>query len=153
MKRALALAFFLIVFSGCAFAEDKLKPYVDYLAETAHTVSGSLLSAFYSLFPSLEESVAAFINSVDATMPFLKDYHWLVYLAIFFVVMAVIAKLWKMSENYMINSIVGVILLLICIHLLGVELKITLLSLVITAIFGVPGVLFILGAHYAGIII
>ncbi len=153
MKRARVLALLLIAFSGCAYAEDKLKPYVDYLAKTADAASGSLISAFYALFPALEGSLADFMGSVDATLPFLKDFHWLVYLAMFFVVVAILAKLWKMSQNYLINSIVGVILLLICVHVLGVELRITLLSLLITAIFGVPGVLFILLAHYMGIII
>ena len=153
MKKAVALASLLIVLSTYAAAEDKLKPYVDYLAKSIQGLPGPLIRTFYSLFPSFEESMIAFMKSVDTTMPFLKDYHWLVYLAIFFVVMAILTKMWEMSKHYIINSIVGVILLLICIHVLGVELKITLLTMLITAIFGVPGVLFILIAHYAGFVI
>lgn len=153
MKKALALATLLTIFSGYAFAEDKLKPYVDYLAKTIQGLASPLIRTFYNLFPSFEESLTAFMKSVDTTLPFLKDFHWLVYLAIFFVFMAILAKLWEMSKHYIINSVVGVILLLICIHILGVELKITLLTLLVTAIFGVPGVLFILIAHYMGIVI
>jgi hypothetical protein len=153
MKRALALAFLIVFLSGHAAAEDKLKPFIDYLAKMIQELSSPLIRAFYSLFPTFEGSLTSFMGSLDRTLPFLKDFHWLVYLAMFFVLMAILAKMWEMSKQYIYNSILGVILLLICIHTLGVELKITLFTLLVTAVFGVPGVLFTLVMHYMGIII
>jgi len=153
MKKVLVIAFLMVLLSGYAAAEDKLKPFIDYLTKIIQDLSAPLKRTFYSLFPTFEESLTSFMSSLDKTLPFLKDFHWLVYLALFFVLMAILAKMWKMSREYIYNSIVGVILLLICIHILGVELKITLLTLLITAVFGVPGVLFTLVMHYTGIVI
>lgn len=153
MKKAPAVAFLMILLSGYAAAEDKLKPFIDYTAKTIQGLSNPLIRIFFSLFPTFEESLTSFMDSLDQFLPFLKEFHWLVYLALFLVLMAILAKMWEMSKHYIYNSIVGVVLLLICIHILGVELKITLLTLLITAVFGVPGVLFILLAHYAGIVI
>ena len=153
MKKALAIVLLMVLLSSYASAEDKLKPFIDNLAKMLQGLSTPLIRTFYSLFPTFEGSLTSFMSSLDQTLPFLKDFHWLVYLALFFVLMAILAKMWEMSKQYIYNSIVGVVLLLICIHVLGVELKITLLTLLITAVFGVPGVLFILMAHYTGIII
>jgi hypothetical protein len=153
MKKAFTIALLIVFLSSYASAEDKLKPFIDYFAKMIQGLSAPLVRTFYSLFPTFEESLSSFMGSLDRTLPFLKDFHWIVYLAMFFVLMAILAKMWEMSKHYIYNSIVGVVLLLICIHLLGVELKITLLTLLITAVFGVPGVLFILIAHYAGIVI
>ena len=153
MKKAPGIAILIVLLSGHAAAEDKLKPFIDNLAKMIQGLSTPLIRTFYSLFPTFEGSLTSFMSSLDQTLPFLKDYHWLVYLALFFVLMAILAKMWEMSKHYVYNSIAGVVLLLICIHLLGVELKITLLTLLITAVFGVPGVLFILIAHYTGIVI
>ena len=153
MKKVPVIAVLMVLLSGYAAAEDKLKPFIDYLAKIIQGLSDPLLRTFYSLFPTFEESLTTFMSSLDKTLPFLKDFHWIVYIALFFVLMAILAKMWEMSKHYVYNSIVGVVLLLICIHLLGVELKITLLTLLITAVFGVPGVLLILIAHYMGIVI
>jgi hypothetical protein len=153
MKKVLASAFLMVLLSGYAAAEDKLKPFIDYLSKTIQGLSNPLIRTFYSLLPTFEESLTSFMGSLDQSLPFLKEFHWLVYLAIFFTAMAILAKIWEMSKGYIYNSIAGVILLLICIHILGVELKITLLTLLITAVFGVPGVLFTLVMHYMGIII
>ena len=153
MKKAPVIAILMVLLSGYAVAEDKLKPFIDNLAKMIQGLSDPLIRTFYSLFPTFEGSLTSFMSSLDQFLPFLKDFHWLVYLALFFVLMAILAKMWEMSKHYIYNSIVGVVLLLICIHLLGVELKITLLTLLITVVFGVPGVLFILIAHYTGIVI
>jgi inhibitor of the pro-sigma K processing machinery len=153
MKKAPAIAFLFLLLSGYASAEDKLKPFIDYAAKMIQGLTNPLVRVFYSLFPTFEESLTSFMGSLDQSLPFLKEFHWVVYLALFFVLMAILAKMWEMSKHYIYNSIVGVLLLLVCIHILGVELKITLLTLLITAVFGVPGVLFILIAHYTGIII
>jgi inhibitor of the pro-sigma K processing machinery len=153
MKKAPAIAVLMILLSGYAAAEDKLKPFIDYGTKMIQGVTDPLIRAFFSLFPTFEGSLTSFMGSLDQFLPFLKEFHWVVYLAMFFVMIAILAKMWEMSKHYIYNSIVGVILLLICIHVLGVELKITLMTLLITAVFGVPGVLFILLAHYTGIII
>ncbi|MFZ2456577.1 MAG: pro-sigmaK processing inhibitor BofA family protein [Candidatus Altiarchaeia archaeon] len=153
MKKAPVIAFLMVLLSGYAAAEDKLKPFIDYGAKMVQELSNPLIRAFFSLFPSFEGSLASFMGSLDETLPFLKGFHWLIYIALFFVLMAILAKMWEMSKHYIYNSIAGVVLLLVCIHLLGVELKITLMTLLITAVFGVPGVLFVLIAHYTGIVI
>jgi hypothetical protein len=153
MKKAPAIAFLMVLLSSYAAAEDKLKPFIDYFAQMAQGLSSQAIRTFYSLFPSLEESMASFMGSLERTLPFLKDFHWAVYIAMFFIVIAILAKMMEMSKNYIYNSIVGMILLLICIHVLGVELKITLFTLLVTAVFGVPGVLFTLVMHYMGVVI
>ncbi|MBN2015019.1 MAG: pro-sigmaK processing inhibitor BofA family protein [Candidatus Altiarchaeota archaeon] len=56
-----------------------------------------------------------------------------------------------MGKHFMINTIVGILLLLILIHVLGVGIQITILALIITAVFGIPGVIFIVMLHYLGI--
>lgn len=153
LKKPVTTALLVAFMSQYASAEDKLKPAIDYSTGILRGLLDPFIKLFYSLFPSFEESLTSFMGSLDQTFPFLREFHWLVYIALFFVLMAILAKVWSLSKQYIYNSIVGVLLLLICIHLLGVELRITLLSLLITAVFGVPGVLFLLIMHYSGIIL
>ena len=143
----------IIYLSNFAAAEDKLKPIIDGVYDFIQTISGKLGDIFFSLLPSFKESLAETMEFIDRTFPFMEDFHWLFYLVLFLAVMAVLSKLWKISRRYIWNSITGVILLLILIHPLDVEIKITLLMLIIVALFGVPGVLFTLIMHYAGIVI
>jgi hypothetical protein len=47
MKRALAIAFQIVLLSGYAAAEDKLKPFVDYFAKMIQGLSSPLVRFFY----------------------------------------------------------------------------------------------------------
>jgi hypothetical protein len=132
-------------------AEDKLKPFVDQSFNTVKQADDRIAGLLYSLFPSLQESVARTIVSADKFLPFMKDFHWIYYLAGFIAIIAVLVKIWELGKKFLINSVVGVLLLLICIHVLGVELKVSLLTLLVTGILGVPGVLLILLLHYLGV--
>jgi hypothetical protein len=150
----LLVALVLIIYlSNFAATEDKLKPVIDEVCSIISAVSGGLGDIFFSLLPSFEDSLNEMMDFIDLTFPFMKDFHWVIYLAIFLAVMLVLSRLWKISRHYIWNSITGIILLLILIHPLGVEIKITLLTLIIVALFGVPGVLFTLIMHYFKIVI
>ena len=143
----------VLLLIGCASAEDKLKPFVEETYKVIQQADKKVAVFLFSLFPSLQDSLDSTMHSIDVFLPFMKGFHWVFYLAGFIAFIAVFVKLWDMSKRYIINSIVGILLLLICIHVLGVELKITILSLLITALFGVLGVVFILVMHYIGVVI
>lgn len=154
--KSLLIIFLIILLSAAVSAEDMLKPIIDTLFNAIKTLVNALLNFIYGFFPGLKESVNNLLSGdllgpISNQFPWVRSLYWLFYLAAFFVIMAVIAKLWSLSKRYIINSIVGMILLLIIIHIFGVEIKITLLKLIIIAVFGVPGVIFILLLHYLGI--
>jgi len=69
-KTALATAFMAVVLSGCASAEDRLKPVIDYSINMLRGLLDPLIDGFYSLFPSLEGSVSAFMDAFDKTFHF-----------------------------------------------------------------------------------
>ncbi len=141
----------LVFLALSASAEDKLKPFVDQSFNAIKQADDKVAGLVYSLFPSLKESLAGTIGSADRFLPFMKDFHWIYYLAGFIVIIAVLVKIWELGKHFLINSVVGILLLLICIHVLGVEIKVSLLTLLVTGILGVPGVLLILLLHYLGV--
>lgn len=150
--RLLALLAAVLLLSSVASAEDKLKPLIDTFFNAIKSLADLITEAVFGLFPGLRQSLSADILAPIAVhFPWIRGFYWLFYLAVFFVVMAVIAKIWSMGQHFIVNTVVGLIILLILVHLLGVELKITVLVLVITAIFGVPGVIFVVLMHYVGI--
>lgn len=151
-QTAIALAL-LMLFSGYASAEDKLKPYVDRAKGFLSSFSSAAGESFYGLFPYLEKSVNENMNFLDRLVPAFKEYHWVFYLAVAFIVLATLSKLWENARHYVLNSVGGIILLLILIHVLGVEIEVTVWVLLFTALFGIPGVLFVVVMHYAGIVI
>ncbi len=132
-------------------AEDKLKPALDSIYNAIKTLADMIGGIIFSVFPSLENSIEGILNSIDKFLPFMKDYHWIFYILIFIAIMAILAELWRMSKYYIINSISGLIFLLILIHIFGVEISITLPALIMIVLFGIPGVLLILILHYLGI--
>lgn len=152
-NRILIASILILYLSSFAAAEDKLKPVLDEIYGVIKTIAGKLGEIFFSFFPSFEDSLTKTMDFIDKNFPIMKDFHWVFYLAIFFAVMAILSKLWEISKHYIINSVIGIILLLILIHVLGVKIKITLLTLIMATLFGVPGVLFILILHYGGIVI
>jgi len=152
----LIASLFLLYVIQSVSAEDKLKPMIDRLNEATHKFVDKILEILYEYFPHLEESVkevksGEYFSPVTDLLPFLKDIQWIFYVAAFFVIMAVLAKIWSISKQFIINSVAGIIMLLIAIHVFEVEIKVTLLKLVLIALFGVPGTLFVLVAHYWGI--
>jgi len=137
-------------------AEDKLKPVLEQLYDATQQIVDRVEEIVYGFFPGLEDSVenlkSIFLSSpVLEWFPNLRGFFWLFYVAAFFAIMAIIAKVWSMSKHFILNSVVGIIILLILVHYFDVEIKVTLLKLALIAIFGVPGVLFVLIAHYLGI--
>ncbi|MBU4267025.1 MAG: pro-sigmaK processing inhibitor BofA family protein [Candidatus Altiarchaeales archaeon] len=137
-------------------AEDTLKPALEQLYNAVQQIVDKIQEIVYGFFPGLEVSVeeikAIFLESpVLEWFPIIQDYLWLFYVAAFFAILAILAKVWGMSKHFIINSVVGIIILLILVHYFDVEIQVTILKLAIIAIFGIPGVLFVLIAHYLGI--
>jgi len=137
-------------------AEDTLKPILEQLYNATQQIVDKTQEIVYGFFPGLEDSIeelkALFLKSpVLEWFPVIKDFFWLFYVAAFFVILAAIAKVWSMSKHFIINSVVGIIILLLLIHYFDVGIEVTILKLVLIAIFGIPGVLFVLIAHYLGI--
>ncbi len=151
-NKALVLLAALVLLSSTACAEDLLKPIIDVFFSIIKWFVDIISGFFFALFPGLGDWFKADpLAPVARLIPWIRGFYWLIYLAVFLAVMAVLAKLWSMSIHYITNSVAGVILMLILIHVLGVEIRITLLSLIITALFGVPGVIFVVMLHYLGI--
>ena len=150
-KNPSAATLLMFLLSGYACAEDKLKPYVDLVGGFFSNVGSFIGRFFYGLFPSLERSVNQNMTFLDGLLPAFKEYHWIFYLALAFFVLAILSKVWENARRYVMNSIGGIILLLILIHLFGVEIEVTVWVLLLTALFGIPGVLFVAILHYAGI--
>ncbi len=134
-----------------ASAEDKLKPILDSIYNAIKALVDKTGGIIFSIFPSLQNSIEGILNSIDNFLPFMKDFHWVYYILIFIAIIAILAELWHMSRYYIINSISGIIFLLILIHVVGVEIQVTLPVLVLIVLFGIPGVLLILILHYLGI--
>lgn len=153
LNKILITSILILYLSSFAAADDKLKPVLDEIYGVIKTIAGKLRDIFFSFFPSFEDYLTETMDFIDKNFPIMKDFHWIIYLAIFFAVMAILSKLWEISRYYIINSVIGIILLLILIHILEVKIKITLLTLIIVTLFGVPGILFILILHYCGIVI
>jgi hypothetical protein len=155
-RKFLSAIFLILLLSAVVSAEDKLKPIVDAFFNAIKAVVDAIAGFIFGVFPGLENSIKNLFSAdllwpISDWAPWVRGLYWLFYLAAFFAVMAVIAKLWSLSKRYIVNSVVGVLLLLILIHIFGVGVKITLLKLIITAIFGIPGVIFILFLHYLGV--
>ncbi len=137
-------------------AEDKLKPVLERLYNATQQIVDRVEKIAYGFFPGLEDSIenltSIFLSSpVFEWFPNLRNFFWLFYVAAFFAILGILAKVWSMSKHLILNSVIGIIILLILIHYLDVEIKVTLLKLALIAIFGIPGVLFVLIAHYLGI--
>lgn len=136
---------------GFAAAEEKKGGYVDDFGRYLKEFDEKAGATFFRLFPNLEESLNKTTESIDGFMPFMRDYHWVIYLLLFFVVVGLLIKVWEESSHYLVNSLLGLILLITCIHLLEMKINVTLFGLIITLILGVPGVLVILALHYLGV--
>ncbi|HEX54650.1 MAG: hypothetical protein DRO94_03075 [Candidatus Altiarchaeales archaeon] len=149
----LLIPYILTSLSIQASARDILKPMIDRFMEIMYLFFKKILAIIGLLFPSLDNSILKFLSSdllypLSEWFPFIRMFYPLLYLALFFTVIAIIAKLWSMSKRYAINSISGIILLIILIHGFGVEIEVTIPKIIISAIFGIPGVIFILILHY-----
>jgi len=152
----LIISLFFLSMLQSVSADDKLKPMLERLQEATQKFVDKILEILYGFFPHLEESVeevksGEYFEPVTELLPFLKDLYWIFYVAAFFVILAVLAKMWSMSKRFIINSVAGIALLLIAIHVLEVDIKVTILKLILIALFGVPGTVFVLIAHYWGI--
>jgi len=152
----ISLLLVLVLLSTIVSAEDLLKPLIDTFFSAIKAVVDIIAGFIFGVFPGLEESIDNLLSGdllwpISDWAPWIRSLYWLFYLAAFFAIIAIIAKLWSMGKHFIVNTVVGILLLLILIHVLGVKIEITLLKLIITAIFGIPGVIFILILHYLGI--
>jgi len=155
-SKFISLLLALVLLSAVGSAEDKLKPLIDSFFNLMKAVVDAIAELVFEVFPGLEESINNLLSGdplwpISDWAPWIRSLYWLFYIALFFAIMAIIAKLWGMGKHFIVNTIVGILLLLILIHVLGVEMEISLLKLTITAIFGIPGVIFILILHYLGV--
>ena len=133
-------------------AEDLLKPLIDTFFNAMKALYGMIAGFIFNLFPGLQNSFAANpFGPIANIIPGIENLAWLFYLAVFFAVIAVVAKMWMMGKHFIVNTVVGLLLLLILIHVLGVGIEITILKLILTAIFGIPGVILVVILHYLGI--
>jgi len=155
-SKFISLLLALVLLSAMGSAEDLLKPLIDSFFNAIKAVVDIIAGFIFGVFPGLEESINNLLSGdllwpISDWAPWIRGLYWLFYIALFFAIMAIIAKLWSMGKHFIVNTIVGILLLLILIHVLGVEMKISLLKLTIIAIFGIPGVIFILILHYLGV--
>ena len=83
-------------------------------------------------------------------------FEFLIYLLLAIIIVIVLLKVFKLGSKVIINSIVGIILLFLSnalFNLFGLELviDINLLTVIICAIAGIPGVILIIVLAFLGI--
>lgn len=144
-------AVFALLIASTVSADDRLKPILDTIYNAIKTLIDKLGGIISSLFPSLDKSIEGMLNLIYKFLPFMKDFNWIFYILLFVVILIILTELWDMSKYYIMNTISGVILLLILIHVLGVGIRVTLPAFILIILFGIPGVLLILILHYLGI--
>ena len=76
----------------------------------------------------------------------------LTYIIVGIVLIAFIYLFWKMIKKLIINSVIGIILLLILHYVFFIEIPINLTTMVVTALFGLAGVGSLLILHIGGMI-
>lgn len=74
----------------------------------------------------------------------------LAYVLAFIVLLALMDHAMRLFGKWIINSIAGAILLLVIHYLLGVAIPLNAFTVVVTVLFGVPGVLALLVLYLAG---
>jgi hypothetical protein len=146
-------------------------------AEKINSIFDRITQNIYSFLPDIKDS---FDGSANATskLPLPTEYSWIFYLIAFLAGLTILSRIWQMIKGASLglinflkaltiitsfsniweigkklfeNASIGIFLLLVIIHLLGVQLKVTVLILILTILLGVKGVLFVLVMHYLGI--
>ncbi len=154
--RVIVLTTMLLSLCLSASAEDKLKPLLDGLYNSMKHVVDAVAGLLFSLFPGLRDSLHGlfFWEPEEEYLSWvisLRSLFWIFYIAAFIVLVAFLLQLWSMSRRYLYNTITGIAILLICIHLLGVGIEFTLLNLMLVILLGIPGAVIVVAFHYIGV--
>ena len=176
MKKAPVIAL-LMILSVCAAAEDLNKTSDNQAAKIIIGTADRLTHTVYALFPNVGGSVNGTANT-ESELPLPKEYSWIFYLIAFLAGLTILSRIWQMIKGASLglinflralaimasfsniweigkklfeNAAIGIFLLLVIIHLLGVQIKVTVLALILTILLGVKGVLFVLVMHYLGV--
>ena len=145
-------------------AEDQLKPVLDEISDSINIIFSDLFGniklvvdkigeIFFGIFPGLDESLENLFfwdpeEDYLAWVVPLRGLFWMIYIAAFIVIAAIMVQLWQMSKRLAYNTVSGMALILLLIHVLGVEIKFTVFNVLLVVLLGVPGTLLILLFHY-----
>jgi len=154
--KVLLLTTILLSLSLSASSEDKLKPLLEGAYNSIKVVVDNVAGLLFGLFPGIRESLYSlfFWEPEEEYLSWvisLRSLFWLFYIAAFIVLIAFLLQIWSMSKRYLYNTITGIGILLICIHLLDVEIEFTLLNLILVVLLGIPGALIVIVFQYIGI--
>ncbi|GEM_PF-1048754 len=154
--KIILLTALLLSLSMSACAEDKLKPLLIGLYNSIKVVVDMVAGLIFNLFPGLRESLYSlfFWEPQEEYLSWvisLRSLFWIFYIAAFIVLIAFLLQIWSLSKRYLYNTVTGLGILLVCIHLLEVELEFTLLNLILVVLLGIPGALIVIGFQYIGI--
>ncbi|MEA1924860.1 MAG: hypothetical protein U9M95_03230 [Candidatus Altiarchaeota archaeon] len=154
--KVILLTILLLSLSMSACAEDKLKPLLEGVYNSMKGVVDSVAGLIFNMFPGLRESLYSlfFWEPQEEYLSWvisLRSLFWLVYIAAFIVLIAFLLQIWSMSKRYLYNTITGIGILLVCIHLLEVEIEFTLLNLILVVLLGIPGAVIVIALQYIGI--
>lgn len=156
LRILLISALIMILVINPVSAKDQLKPILEKVYNQIKEVVDFVSGYFEKLFPGLTNSVnnLFFFELEDKNFQWLSELReliWLFYIAAFIVIIAFLIQLYQLSKHYLYNTIAGMVLLLICIHLLGVKIKFTILNLILVVLLGIPGAIITLAFHYLGV--
>jgi len=137
-------------------AEDRLKPALEGVYNSIKGVVDAVAGLLFNLFPGLKDSLMSLFywEPQEAYLSWvisLRSLFWLVYVAVFIVLIAFLLQIWSMSKRYLVNTITGLLILLICIHLLGVPIGFSILNLILVVLLGIPGALIVIAFYYLGV--
>lgn len=153
--------YFLVLFSillmiHSVTAEDQLKPILEGTYNLIKYVVDRVIDFLGSLFPGLWDSfVNLFVwEPEEESMSWygnIKPFFWFLYVVAFIVIVIFLYQLWQLSVRYLYNAIGGLLVLLICIHLLNVDIGFSVLNLILILLLGIPGALIVLLFYYLGV--
>ena len=76
----------------------------------------------------------------------------LIYIVLGIILLALIYLFWKMLKKLIINSVIGIVLLLILHYVFLIEIPLRVTTLAVAALFGLAGVGSLLILHVGGLI-
>jgi len=137
-------------------AEDKLKPILEEAYNSIKKFIDRIADIIFDIFPGLRDSLYGLFfwepeEEYLSWVRSLRSFFWLFYIAAFIVIIAFLMQLWSTSKRYLYNTITGLLILLICIHMLGVGLKFTVFNLILVVLLGIPGAIMVLIFYYLGL--
>ncbi len=155
-SKYLLVSLCILLLASVAAAEDQLKPALDTLYNLITSAINRVIDFLGNLFPGLWDSlVNLFVwEPEEESLSWygnIKPFFWFLYFVVFIVVGIFLYQLWQISIRYLYNAIAGFLILLICIHLLNVEITFSVMNTIIILLLGVPGALIVLLFYYLGL--